>query len=96
MIDEVVMATGERNTQDSGGPFKHEIGEIVMTAKVAGDESDQEHDLVRRRELVWTLAGLNELVKWNEVLFPTEGVKGKLEAFFEWQEERSSGSGAII
>lgn len=94
VVDEVVATDGKdlRGEEDC---FRHEIGEVELTAEVAGGETDEEHDVLRRRQLAGMQARLDEFVKRNASLFPTEGVKGKLEAFFEWKEERS-GSGAMI
>ena len=91
VVDEVTAA-GEG--QDGEG-FAHEVGEVEMTAVVAGGESNEEHDLLRRREVARLQARLDEFVARHAVVFPKERVKGKLEAFFEWKK-RQGREGSLV
>lgn len=71
------------------GAFGHSVGEVEMTAEVTGGGTDGEHDLVRRQQVARMQVRLDEFVARHAILFPKDGVKGKLEAFFEWKEEQS-------
>lgn len=90
VLDEVTA--GDEESEEA---FKHVVGEVEMTADVAGGESDQEHDRLRRVQMARLKEMLDEFVARNAAIFPKEGVKGKLEAFFEWKEERE-GFGALV
>lgn len=89
VVDEVAAA-GEKE-----GAFRHEVGEVEMTAEVVGGESDAEHDALRRGEVGRLQARLDEFVGRHAVVFPGEGVKGKLEAYFEWKKKEKR-AGALV
>lgn len=84
VVDEV-SAVGKG---EGGEGFKHEVGEVEMTAVASGGESNEQHDLLRRRELARLQARVDEFVARNALSFPTEGIKGELEALFEWKKEQ--------
>lgn len=94
VLDEVT-ADDVEVASEGEEPFKHVVGEVELTAEVAGGESDREHDLLQRHEMVEMQARLDEFIRRHATVFSKEGVKGKLEAFFEWQKEHG-GFGAVI
>lgn len=71
------------------GAFGHSFGEVEMTAEVTGGETDGQHDLLRRQQVARMQVRLDKFVAGHAILFPRDGVKGKLEAFFEWKEEQA-------
>lgn len=96
VFDEVTAGAEKREGEgQGGGEFNHVVGEVELTAEVKGGESNGEHDWMRRQETARMQARLDEFIKRHEIIFPKDGVKGKLEAFFEWKEEQG-GFGALV
>ena len=67
--------------------FHHQIGEVEMTEKVAGGETDEEHRLARQQAVLSMKARLDEFMARHQALFlTTSKPQGKLEAFFQWKK----------
>lgn len=80
----IVLHEVNAGDEQDGNVFKHVIGEVELTSEVVGGESNQEHQHLRNVEVARMQARLDEFVRRHTILFPSEGVKGKLQAFFEW------------
>ncbi|KAK3716510.1 hypothetical protein LTR37_006406 [Vermiconidia calcicola] len=84
-LDEV---TTPGDASGEGRGFQHQIGEVEVTAEVAGAAIKHEDDVERSRVAKSMHGIIDEFFKQHSSLFvSTTKPKGKLEAFFDWKRD---------
>ena len=78
-----------------GKPFVHEVGEIEMTGKVAGGETGEDHDELRRRSAESMRNKVQRVFERYPGMFATASTQGKLSAFFTWKKKTDAKLGPV-
>ena len=90
-LDDVTASTAPA---DGGADFKHEVGELEMTRDLAVGTDEVKNDDARLRAAGSMYQSLDRFMMSYKSLFPcSPKPKGKLAAYFDWEEDVLGGGG---